>query len=438
VLSVALGLAAAVLLAAHPQPAAPAGDWSGTVTHAGKTWPVRLRVWNHTHGLRACFDFPDYGLYYRCTSAITETATSLAIRYASGQEVVLLEGAIDDGAFAGAWKGLGVDATFTLVRSGAAGDPVVEEPVRFRNGEVELSGTLLRPAGLTRRPAVVWAHGSGPQHRSEDFYRDRGYLLADHGIAALIYDKRGVGESTGERESTLDELAGDAVAAVQYLQSRPDIETSAVGVGGFSQGGYVAPLAASRYGRIAFVVVGAAPGISPADQNDFAARSALERRRVPPAVLDEVMRLRRDVLRAQETGEQLDEVEQRVAAARVEAWFGASGLPRTPIRRYGSRGLSVLRFDPLTAWRGVRVPVWAAWGADDALVPAALSRDRIGAALRESGNPDVTMRLFTGAGHGLAVAATPGAWDWPRLAPGFHDSMVAWIRSKTPPRTGTR
>ena len=53
-------------------------------------------------------------------------------------------------------------------------------------------------------------------------------VLADalnrRGIAVLRFDKRGVGQSTGDLASaTLLDLAGDAAAAVAWLQAQPEI-----------------------------------------------------------------------------------------------------------------------------------------------------------------------------------------------------------------------
>ena len=395
-----------------------------------KEWSLGFTAWTMDGAFRVCFDFPDYGLYYRCTTDVESTGDTLRLRYVSGRETVTLEGAVKSGRFSGKWNGLGVDADFRLERTGDAPVPLIEEPVVFRNGDVTLAGTLIRPNSTAPVPAIVWTHGSGRQTRSEDFYRDRGYLLAQNGMAAFIYDKRGTGESAGDPDSTLDELAGDAVAAVQAVQSRPDIMRDRVGIGGFSQGGYVAPLAASRYGRIAFVVVGAAPGVTPAEQNEFAATRALQRRAFAAPDIDRAMQLYRRVATAQRTGEGLEETQTELDAARKEPWFSAAGLPTTPLRAYGRRGLSVLQFDPRKAWERVSVPVLAVWGADDALVPVETSKQRIESWLRAAGNKQTTMLVFAGAGHGLAVTVPRGVFDWPRLAPGFHHTMVKWIVSK--------
>jgi pimeloyl-ACP methyl ester carboxylesterase len=97
-----------------------------------------------------------------------------------------------------------------------------------------------------------------------------GYPLLSMGIAVLAYDKRGVGGSTGEytgigpgnSEKMFDLLAGDALAAVDALAKRRDIDAGRIGIFGVSQAGWIAPLAASRSDRVAFVVLLSGPAVT--------------------------------------------------------------------------------------------------------------------------------------------------------------------------------
>ena len=89
--------------------------------------------------------------------------------------------------------------------------PVREEAVRFASGKVNLAGTLVLPEGPGAHPAIVLFHGSGLQTR--DLITARWF--ASQGVAALAYDKRGVGESTGDfRAIPFMELCDDGLAAI--------------------------------------------------------------------------------------------------------------------------------------------------------------------------------------------------------------------------------
>ena len=67
-------------------------------------------------------------------------------------------------------------------------------------------------------------------------------FMASQGLAVLTYDKRGVGDSGGvyqeyASESNLSLLAQDALAGVNYLKGRPEIDSRRIGLIGASQAG---------------------------------------------------------------------------------------------------------------------------------------------------------------------------------------------------------
>src|SRR6185436_8443288 len=101
-------------------------------------------------------------------------------------------------------------------------------------------------------PAVVLIHGSSTPSR--DDFRFYGDLFARRGIAALIYDKREGGDLGGASRVDLRDLAGDALAAVDFLKTRNDIDPHHIGLWGHSQGGWVAPIAAAQSSDVAFVI----------------------------------------------------------------------------------------------------------------------------------------------------------------------------------------
>ena len=130
--------------------------------------------------------------------------------------------------------------------------PYVEEEVSYKSGAITFAGTFTKPSGDGPFPAVLLITGSGAQDRDETILGHKLFLvLADHltrkGIAVLRVDDRGVGGSTGVLiEAGIEEQADDVLAGVAYLKGRKDVRTDRIGLIGHSEGGYVAPLAASR------------------------------------------------------------------------------------------------------------------------------------------------------------------------------------------------
>lgn len=138
-----------------------------------------------------------------------------------GEGSVVFTGAANAEDMSGTFKDreLGT-GTFTLHRIPLPTLSYTSEAVTFRNGAVTLSGSLYVPTTPGKHPAIVFLQGSGPEIRwgANRFWSD---YFARRGVAALIYDKRGSGESTGDwKTSTFDDLANDAAAAIALLRAR--------------------------------------------------------------------------------------------------------------------------------------------------------------------------------------------------------------------------
>jgi pimeloyl-ACP methyl ester carboxylesterase len=136
------------------------------------------------------------------------------------------------------------------------------EELEFASHGASLSGSLVLPADKQIRAAVVFIHGSGPQTRSLEWAQ----RFAGEGIAAFVYDKRGVGKSGGQYEGNqnvsgpnLVLLADDAAAAVSVLAKHPSLQEVPIGLAGISQAGWIAPLTAQRNRHVKFLVMWSGP-----------------------------------------------------------------------------------------------------------------------------------------------------------------------------------
>ena len=133
------------------------------------------------------------------------------------------------------------------------------------NGGVSLAFTLDLPPGKGPFPAVVMGHGSGRITRDE--LAPLAARWTRMGFAVLRFDKRGTGESTGtfipvgthDSPTVFPQLASDVVAAVRYVRTRPEIDPRRVGLTGWSQAGWILPLAARELGDAAFLVLFSGP-----------------------------------------------------------------------------------------------------------------------------------------------------------------------------------
>jgi pimeloyl-ACP methyl ester carboxylesterase len=159
------------------------------------------------------------------------------------------------------------------IPTGAVEAPAIRiEDVSFVSHGAKLSGSLAIPANQEVRAAVVFIHGSGRQTRSMGWAEK----FAQAGIAALVYDKRGVGTSGGKyeenrnvSEANLALLADDAVAALDALSKHASLKGVPAGFTGISQAGWIAPLAARRSPKAKFLVLWSGPVCKVSEEDIF-------------------------------------------------------------------------------------------------------------------------------------------------------------------------
>ena len=403
------------------------GNWKGILEKDQQQWGTEINFFLGDNGLQALVNYPDYGLYNLKIDSMSVSDTAIALyNQTAGFK---FEGLRQKNNIKGYWEGLGKKASFSIKKNSKWMMPFRQKEISFTSKEALLSGTLILPEGKGPYPAVVQVHGSGNQTRTEDFYRSRAYLLAKNGIAVLIYDRRGKGSSSG-KDVTMDLLAEDAVAAVNYLLTYEWIDKNSIGIIGFSQGGYVAPLAASKSKDISFLVVGSAPGITPDEQNNFNVLNRLKRQNVSTDSINYVKSLRKDVSSFQYFGTgDIQNIEERIHNIQHAKWFRQTLLPTPPLEKFDSAITSFLLFDPLPVWQKIKIPCLLMWGEMDELVPAGQSKTDISISLILAGNKNFEARIFPGAGHGLAEVSPPDR-VWHRLTSGYHELLVNWIRNQ--------
>ena len=148
------------------------------------------------------------------------------------------------------------------------------QDVKFESQGVTLAGSILTPKKTFA--AVVIVHGSDPVKRELEFAK----RLTKEGIAVLTYDKRGVGESGGVYvgpsvgtnnidTTNLNLLSHDANAAVNTFRTYLKDKKTPIGLVGFSQAGWIIPIAASKNPQIEFMVLFSCPTITTLEQLRF-------------------------------------------------------------------------------------------------------------------------------------------------------------------------
>jgi len=312
------------------------------------------------------------------------------------------------------------------------------EEITFESGDITLAGTLVRPTTTDHFPAVVLLHGSGPEPRSDPPTRVVVNVLLRNGFAVLFYDKRGVAASGGDFDAALyPDFIDDAIAAVEYLTTRPDIDTRLIGLYTVSEGVWFGPEVAVRTGKVAFIFnkVGS---LLPAEESwlweigneyldDGYSESDAKR-------LVDLARLRWDYYQDSAADQSLAEGPRRdsinAEIARVfEEIPNAENVIAPELVDYDQKEHSDFAansgYDPGPFVEQLDIPMFYTFGENDLNNPTVQSVVALDL-LIENGKK-IDYRVFAGVGHSLAT--WKGALQF-GYVPGYLDTLDDWTAAR--------
>jgi pimeloyl-ACP methyl ester carboxylesterase len=315
----------------------------------------------------------------------------------------------------------------------------VTDAVFEGRGGTKLAGRLVLPKGDNRIPIVVLVHGAERDSARESYALQR--LLPAENIGVFVYDKRGTGGSGGKYTQDFDALADDAVAAMREAKRIAGARCARIGYQGGSQGGWVAPLAATQ-GPVDFVIVsfGLAVSVIEEDQEEVALEMHLKGHTAEE--ISKALEVASAAEAVFESGftkgfERFDAVR---AKYRNEPWYkDLHGnythffLPysEAELREKGKEFIwgTPFRYDPMPTLRSVKAPQLWILGEDDLEAPSAETSRRIKTLIAE-GKP-ITLAVFPHVEHGMTEyeVAPNGERVSTRYAPGYFVMMRDFARN---------
>jgi pimeloyl-ACP methyl ester carboxylesterase len=310
---------------------------------------------------------------------------------------------------------------------------------RFAGRGVELAGRLVLPSGTAKVPIAVLIHGSERTSARAVYALQR--MLPAEGIGVFVYDKRGTGDSAGAYTQDFSVLADDAVAAVREAKRLAGARAGRIGFQGGSQGGWVAPLAASR-APVDFVVVSFGLAVSPIEEDQQEVELEMRLKGHAPGVIAKALEVTRAAEAVMMSGftDGFARFDALRAKYRAEPWYkDLRGNMTRMLLPYSAAELrdkgqayrfgTPWNYDSMPVLRKLRVPALWILGEDDLDAPSGETSRRLHA-LIAAGRP-ITLAMFPHAEHGMTeyeIKPADGERVSTRYAAGYFTLMRDFIR----------
>ena len=316
-----------------------------------------------------------------------------------------------------------------------------ETPASFDSVDTKMTGLLIEPPGApdAKRPLVVMVHGS---ERTSPIGGVYGYAMAAQGISVFVYDKRGTGGSEGEYTQNFELLAADAAKALEAARGLAAGRYGRAGFFGGSQGGWVAPLAATRT-RADFVAVGFGLVASPIEEDREQMVSEVRAAGLgqdAEALVTRLSAATATLLRSdfRDGYDALDAARRAMAAqpwaGKIEGEYSGAMARMTneDLRRVGRARFDNLEliwnYDAVAALRKLDAPLLWVLAGEDREAPIETTRAAL-MNLKATGKP-VDVYLFPQTDHGMFEFTTnaDGSRSVTRITDGYLKLLGDWVK----------
>jgi pimeloyl-ACP methyl ester carboxylesterase len=310
---------------------------------------------------------------------------------------------------------------------------------RFISGVLRLNGELIEPlTPVDKPPLFVLVHGS--ESTAAVDASNRAFLMASQGIAAFVFDKRGTGQSEGAYTQDFVKLADDVAAAVVEARRLSAGRVGRVGVAGFSQGGWVAPLAATK-APVDFMVVGYGVIGTPMEQDQWQVDYQLRNLGYGEDVVGKARSLTAlaGTVAASNFRAGLPQLQQAKGKYASEPWLDkvdgqyTGELLRGEVERARGESPGVIwHYDSEAALQRLAIPQLWIFAQDDSVAPSAPSIARL-ERFRVS-RKAIDIAVFPGSDHGIRTftAKSDGSRKYGGYAAGYNSLMAGWMKGQPP------
>jgi|UPI0004851E11 fermentation-respiration switch protein FrsA (DUF1100 family) len=442
------------------------GTWNGILKVQGMQLSLVFNIKKTENGFSSTMDSPDQKAFGIPVTTTNFENSKLAIAIANagiGYEGVLGTDGIIIGTFKQSGQSFPMNLSKEKVEKELIKRPQLPqkpysyytEDVIFENklANINLAGTLSLPTKEGFFPAVILISGSGAQNRDEELLGHKPFLvLADYltknGIAVLRFDDRGTAMSKGDfKTATTLDFSTDVEAALQYLQTRKEIDQKKIGLIGHSEGGIIAPMVANKSKNVSFIILLAGTGI-PGDellllQQELIGKASgiseedLKKSKIINTKAFEIVK---KVTNSDQLKKDLTELISKSIKAdpdnKIPDGISESDYIAMQVNEITSPWMQFfIKYNPALALEKVKYPVLALNGDKDLQVPSKVNLEAINKALVKGGNKKVTIKELPNLNHLFQECKTGSPEEYSEIEQTFSPSalteILSWIQIQT-------
>ncbi|UZR92563.1 alpha/beta hydrolase [Chondrinema litorale] len=298
-----------------------------------------------------------------------------------------------------------------------------------QNDDISLKANLNLPASEGPFPLVVIVHGAGNQSRSNYTLEDFAALLPYYGIATLIYDKRGCGESEGDLQSAdFETLGKDVEALIKAATEYTEIDKNKIGLMGIDQAGYLMPIIANENKDIQFIVGISTPILGMQEQELHACAMRMESDGFAESDINAALEYQKTMFAY--LGGKIDSVQFQNASDEMakEAW--SDYVTSFDKKEWINWWRKNYHFSPLEPLSKINIPTFMSYGGQDQLTNP---EENLAELSKILSGEEHQHKIYPKANHFMYIAGNRGDFQLTEIKgypEGVFNEINEWIAEK--------
>lgn len=429
--------------------AQPSGKWEGSIDVLSQQIGIEVIFSKNQNNLGGVLSIPSQNAFGLKLNSVEWEKPRLSFRVDTATTHLTFDGKLKNDSITGKFLQSGYEGSFHLTKKIKKEIPWVDQEVTFKSGDLTLAGTLSLPDSSGTFPGVVLVSGSGGQDRSENVggfkvFDKLAAALLKSGIAVIRYDDRGTGESEGQdvMNYTTLELAKDAAAAFQEMNSNPRIDKNKSGIIGHSEGAIIAGEVARNNPEVDYILLMAGSAVCGDKLLLAQSESIMKAQGMDENYVKNITELNKKVysrlMKEKVDWEKLkDELWQ--GFTRLKKKEELTAMDSATIKKQVNAQMNAMqkpwfrhfvKLNPIEIYKDVDVPAVAMFGGKDSQVPARQNAR----AIEEMGKDNFEIKLFQEANHLFQKAETGSPMEYGSLEKnfvgGFTEFISKWIKKR--------
>ena len=397
------------------------GYWKGNYLLQGTGWPLRLQIKQSTDSVQVYIDIPNlvlaqeplFATINKDTLEITFLFGLGTIKFVRKEEMLIP-----------------LNKSRTPLLSKTDPPPYHIEEISWKSEQGILKGALYLPNSNDKHALLVRLHGSGSGSRKKWEYRSWADFFARKGIATVVFDRRGEGESSAAAGSDgFNTLATDVVNLITKMKKRNDIDTDKIILNGGSQAAYIAFLVNSMTSDIDFMLLSGASSVSLIEQEQQSLIFRMRENGETQAAIDAALGYQQLYFHYVLTGENWGILQESALNAQSESWAKYTDQPQVESHMNWWRN-NYSAYQPHELLPLIKIPIFLLYGENDVVTPPSVMISRFVYYFKKGNMDAFKIGVYPKAGHSLELEFGYDRWGnpiFPQRPPELFAEIEQWL-----------